>query len=147
MFDQIGEVLSARRRELGLSQSELAEALSLRGLSVTNQAVSKWEKGATLPNARQLLVLCQVLEIEDIRGVVTSKGTLDVLLETGWIKPRGRRKTPGEDGEKDDYRDGFRALKELGYQGFVSFECGCEGDRKVVLPAAVELLRKQWEEA
>ncbi|MGM4892195.1 SMC-Scp complex subunit ScpB [Tardiphaga sp. 709] len=34
-------------------------------------------------------------EIEDIRGVITSKGTLDVLLETGWIKPRGRRKTPG----------------------------------------------------
>src|SRR6201747_3071106 len=34
-------------------------------------------------------------EIEDIRGVVTSKGTLDVLLETGWVKPRGRRKTPG----------------------------------------------------
>ena len=63
------------------------------------------------------------------------------------IASRGRRKTPGEDGEKDDYRDGFRALKELGYQGFVSFECGCEGDRKVVLPAAVELLRKQWEEA
>jgi segregation and condensation protein B len=34
-------------------------------------------------------------EIEDIRGVSTSKGTLDVLLETGWIRPRGRRKTPG----------------------------------------------------
>jgi segregation and condensation protein B len=34
-------------------------------------------------------------EIEEVRGVVTSKGTLDVLLETGWIKPRGRRKTPG----------------------------------------------------
>lgn len=34
-------------------------------------------------------------EIEEIRGVVTSKGTLDVLLETGWIKPRGRRKVPG----------------------------------------------------
>src|SRR5712675_1884320 len=33
--------------------------------------------------------------IEDIRGVITSKGTLDVLLETGWIRPRGRRKTPG----------------------------------------------------
>jgi len=33
-------------------------------------------------------------EIEEIRGVVTSKGTLDVLLETGWIRPRGRRKTP-----------------------------------------------------
>jgi segregation and condensation protein B len=34
-------------------------------------------------------------EIEEIRGVVTSKGTIDVLLETGWIRPRGRRKTPG----------------------------------------------------
>jgi segregation and condensation protein B len=34
-------------------------------------------------------------EIEDIRGVSASKGTLDVLLETGWIRPRGRRKTPG----------------------------------------------------
>ena len=34
-------------------------------------------------------------EIEEIRGVSTSKGTLDVLLETGWIKLRGRRRTPG----------------------------------------------------
>src|ERR671922_787484 len=34
-------------------------------------------------------------EIEEIRGVTTSKGTLDVLLETGWIRPRGRRKVPG----------------------------------------------------
>jgi segregation and condensation protein B len=34
-------------------------------------------------------------EIEEIRGVTASKGTLDVLLETGWIRPRGRRKTPG----------------------------------------------------
>ena len=34
-------------------------------------------------------------EIEEIRGVVTSKGTIDVLLETSWIRPRGRRKTPG----------------------------------------------------
>ena len=34
-------------------------------------------------------------EIEDIRGVSVSKGTLDVLLETGWVKLRGRRKVPG----------------------------------------------------
>jgi segregation and condensation protein B len=34
-------------------------------------------------------------EIEEIRGVVASKGTLDVLLETGWVRPRGRRKSPG----------------------------------------------------
>ncbi|HAJ47368.1 MAG TPA: SMC-Scp complex subunit ScpB [Alphaproteobacteria bacterium] len=34
-------------------------------------------------------------EIEDLRGVSVSKGTLDVLLELGWIKMRGRRKVPG----------------------------------------------------
>ena len=34
-------------------------------------------------------------EIEDIRGVAISKGTLDNLLEIGWVKMRGRRKTPG----------------------------------------------------
>ena len=34
-------------------------------------------------------------EVEEIRGVVMSKGTFDVLMETGWIRPRGRRKTPG----------------------------------------------------
>lgn len=34
-------------------------------------------------------------EIESIRGVALSKGTLDVLLEAGWIRPKGRRRTPG----------------------------------------------------
>jgi segregation and condensation protein B len=34
-------------------------------------------------------------EIEEIRGVAISKGTLDTLLETGWIRLRGRRKAPG----------------------------------------------------
>lgn len=34
-------------------------------------------------------------EIENIRGVATNKGTLDVLLEAGWIKPGRRRETPG----------------------------------------------------
>jgi len=34
-------------------------------------------------------------EIEEIRGVALSKGTLDSLLEAGWIRPKGRRHTPG----------------------------------------------------
>jgi segregation and condensation protein B len=34
-------------------------------------------------------------EIEEIRGVVVSSGTLDVLMEAGWIMPKGRRETPG----------------------------------------------------
>jgi segregation and condensation protein B len=34
-------------------------------------------------------------EIEDIRGVAISKGTMDILLETGWVRLRGRRRAPG----------------------------------------------------
>ena len=34
-------------------------------------------------------------EIEEIRGVALSKGTLDALFEAGWVRPRGRRRTPG----------------------------------------------------
>ncbi len=34
-------------------------------------------------------------EVEDIRGVALSKGTMDVLLETGWVRLRGRRRAPG----------------------------------------------------
>jgi segregation and condensation protein B len=34
-------------------------------------------------------------EIEAIRGVQISKGTLDVLMEAGWVRPAGRRETPG----------------------------------------------------
>ena len=35
-------------------------------------------------------------EIEEIRGVALSRGTLDVLFEAGWIRPRGRRRSPGK---------------------------------------------------
>jgi segregation and condensation protein B len=34
-------------------------------------------------------------EIEDIRGVAVSKGTVDALMEVGWVKIRGRKRTPG----------------------------------------------------
>ena len=55
---------------------------------------------------------------------------------------------PGEDGEADRYVDGFRALKMLGYNKYVSFECDCQNDDRVATTtAAVELLRKQWDEA
>ena len=34
-------------------------------------------------------------EIEEIRGVAVSGGTIDVLMEAGWVRPAGRRETPG----------------------------------------------------
>jgi segregation and condensation protein B len=57
-------------------------------------------------------------EIEEIRGVSTAKGTLDVLLETGWVRPRGRRKAPGRPltyGTTADFLShfGLEALSDL----------------------------------
>ncbi len=49
-------------------------------------------------------------EIEEIRGVTTHKGTLDILLQTGWLKIRGRRKVPGRPvtyGTSDAFLDHF----------------------------------------
>jgi segregation and condensation protein B len=54
-------------------------------------------------------------EIEEIRGVETSKGTLDTLLETGWVRMRGRRKSPGRPvtyGTTETFLDHF-SLEEL----------------------------------
>lgn len=69
------------------------------------------------------------------------------LLQHVHMASRGRRIMPGEDGDKDNYLDGFRALKEIGYDKYVSFECGSVGPREETVPAAVALLREQWEKA
>ena len=82
---QIGEVLAASRKERGLSQTELAQRLTALGCEVSNQAVSKWEKGLTLPNARQFLALCEVLEIADVRSAFSDgrAGLLSGLNQEG----------------------------------------------------------------
>lgn len=49
-------------------------------------------------------------EIEEMRGVALSRGTLDLLLEVGWIRPRGRRRTAGRPvtwGTSDAFLDHF----------------------------------------
>ena len=88
MYTDIGALIAERRREKGMNQAELAAALDELGFGVTNQAVSKWEKGATLPNARQFLAICDVLGIEDIRG--TFSGTGGELLAGLNREGRGR---------------------------------------------------------
>ena len=57
-------------------------------------------------------------EIEEIRGVSTSTGTLDILLETNWIKIRGRRRAPGRPvtyGTTEVFLDhfGLESIKDL----------------------------------
>jgi len=76
------------------------------------------------------------------RGAFISAGN---YLHHVHIASRKRRKMPGEDGAADNYTEGFKGLKEIGYSDYVSFECGLEGDPAVTLPAAVKLMREQWE--
>ncbi len=57
-------------------------------------------------------------EVEEIRGVQLSKGTLDVLLDQGWIRPKGRRQTPGRPvtwGTTETFLDhfGLESLSDL----------------------------------
>ena len=64
------------------------------------------------------------------------------------VASRENRQIPGLDGDADNYIDGFRGLKMIGYDKHVSFECGYRGDdRAGAVTAAVKLLREQWEQA
>ena len=63
------------------------------------------------------------------------------------IASRKRRSMPCEDGEADNYVEGFKALKMLGYDKYVSYECGCQGDRNIIIPQSVKLLKEQWGKA
>lgn len=63
------------------------------------------------------------------------------------VASRKRRSMPSEDGDADNYIEGFKALKMLNYDKYVSYECGCQGDRNIIVPESVKLLRDQWEKA
>lgn len=57
-------------------------------------------------------------EIEEVRGVAVGKGTMDILMEAGWVRMRGRRRTPGRPvtyGTTDAFLDhfGLETLSDL----------------------------------
>lgn len=97
--------------------TRLAEEYSTRGVHLVRRA-DKWafrtaedlgfllrrEQTDTRPLSRAALETLSIIayhqpatraEVEEVRGVATGKGTLDLLMETGWIRMRGRRRTPG----------------------------------------------------
>lgn len=82
---EIGEVLLRYRKQRNMNQTALAQEMKRSGFAVTNQAVSKWETGLTLPNARQFLALCRILQIEDVRGAFSdgAEGVFAGLDERG----------------------------------------------------------------
>lgn len=88
-------------------------------------------------------------EIEEIRGVAISKGTLDTLMEAGWIRPRGRRRTPGRPvtwGTTDAFLHHFDlesledlpGISDLRAAGLLDASPAIQAYRETELPAAGE---------
>ena len=55
---KIGKFISRKRKEKGITQSELAEKLY-----ISDRAISKWENGICLPDAGNMPLLCEILDI------------------------------------------------------------------------------------
>lgn len=67
--NSLGETLTALRREAGLTQPAVASLLAGLGHPLQPAAISKWEKGQTLPNAAQFLALCRIYGVRDVLSV------------------------------------------------------------------------------
>lgn len=118
--------------------AELAEHYSGRGVNLVRRGdgwafrtahdlgfILRREEQETRPLSRAALETLAIIayhqpatraEIEEVRGVSTGKGTLDLLMEAGWVRMRGRRRTPGRPvtyGTTEAFLDHF-GLERLG---------------------------------
>jgi transcriptional regulator with XRE-family HTH domain len=89
----VGNIIATRRREKGLTQSELGDRLG-----ITYQAASKWERGETLPDTAILVDLADILET-----------SVDFILTGGIQSMHYRGKTTVQ-----ETKDGIHALKRMG---------------------------------
>ena len=69
----IGITLRALREQSGLSQIEVAQWLSAKYKPIKSKAVSSWECGGSLPNAEQLLLLCDLYRVDNVRMTFLGK--------------------------------------------------------------------------
>ncbi len=67
-YNNWGTILAAKRKEKGLSQPQLADLLTVRGFPTRPTSISKWEKQVNVPSIIQFLVLCDILDIQDVNA-------------------------------------------------------------------------------
>lgn len=68
-MNPIGKMISEKRKELNLSQIQLAELLEEKtGITVRHTAISTWERGVSEPSVSTFMALCKILGITDIYG-------------------------------------------------------------------------------
>lgn len=123
---QLAEQLTEKYKYAGVNLVKRGEAYAFR----TAQDLSfllRREEIERKPLSRAALEIMAIIayhqpvtrsEIEEVRGVATSKGTLDVLMEAGWVRMRGRRRTPGRPvtyGTTPEFLDqfGLEAISDL----------------------------------
>jgi segregation and condensation protein B len=135
--EQMGQYLSAGVSVAALLR-ELQQRYATRGVNLVRRG-DKWafrtaedlgyllrrEQQDLRPLSRAALETLSIIayhqpttraEIEEVRGVATGKGTIDLLMEAGWVRMRGRRRTPGRPvtyGTTIDFLDHF-GLESLG---------------------------------
>ena len=80
----IGKKISDARQERGVGMRELQRLLKDRGLDVGYASLFRWENGETVPNAYQLIAICDALEIPDAYSFFMNTGAR--LNETGLKK-------------------------------------------------------------
>ena len=104
LYDAVMEALGARYgAESGLELCQMDGHWAFRtrtDIAAHLEALREAEKPLSRAGLETLAIIAYHqpitrAEIEEIRGVSISKGTLDILLEMGWIRPKGRRRSPG----------------------------------------------------
>lgn len=86
---KIGKFIAERRREIGLTQMQLGEMLG-----ITDRAVSKWERGRSLPDSSIMLELCRILKIsvnDLLSGEVITVDNYNEKLENNLVEMARRK--------------------------------------------------------
>lgn len=118
--NMLGKKITEARRAMKFSQKDLSEKLAEYNVQATSSAISKWEKGDSMPNPYQLFGLCFVLKINDVLSFFTGsvpeaydftpelsqKGLnllqlfKEVLVSSEQYTPRSRRNASAEPEEE-----------------------------------------------
>lgn len=78
---KIGSIIASYRKNMKLSQFELADKLATYNVNVSNAAISAWEKDISIPNANQFLSLCKILNITDIYSEFIEPNPNDIMAK------------------------------------------------------------------
>ena len=89
MKKNIGEVIAEHRKQMKMSQIDLAEQLEKHGIAITNAGISAWEKGNTTPGGEALLAVCEILHINDIYTEFIGENPLDPFRD---LNEEGKKK-------------------------------------------------------